>query len=207
MTRRVLVGAVAAGFCVAGGAGAVVRSAGADATGAPPAAPQTRSAGEIYRVFRTPPARFADSAVATRAESLAGRAISPDPAFTRFLGSTAHSRVVAVVGSGSVCLHVEQAVPAGERPSWGGSGCARLADPVIAREPVAGTTVIGRGRWQFTALVPDGIESLRLETAAGPQVLDVVDNAVAIELDSKPTGLSWTTADGTSGSGQPWLDG
>jgi hypothetical protein len=48
---------------------------------------------------------------------------------------------------------------------------------------------------------------LTLETADGPKVLAVVRNAVAIELDSKPTGLACRSADGRRGESEPWLEG
>lgn len=92
------------------------------------------------------------------------------------LASTAGTRVVGLGSDDSVCIHIEEAAPAPGSPSWSTRSCARLTDPLIGARPITSTTYIGRDRWLFMALVPNGIGTVELSTDQGQEVFTVANS-------------------------------
>jgi hypothetical protein len=179
-----------------------------DASAGPGITRQPESPAAVFSVFGSVPRAGSivrlESAARLRAERLVPAAAAVDPHLTRALRSDPTSVMYALAGDSAVCLHVEEGVPAGTRPRWGSSGCGSVPDTT---RPMTSTTLLDGGRWHFSALVPDGIESVSVRTADGHSYeLLVLDNAVSRELTSQPTRVEWTSGDGTRGSLEPWSD-
>lgn len=170
------------------------------------AAPGLVTASSVYGVFRAPASTNLTAAeLAGRVRAVAGvppRA-APDPSLTRMLRSDASGRMYAMASDTAICLHVEAAVGTGVSPGRGSTSCGSLADPHVRSRRT--TSTLDGGRWHFSALVPDGIRSLKVQTRNGEGTeLDVVDNAVSRVFEAEPTVVTWTLADGTTDSLDPW---
>jgi hypothetical protein len=67
------------------------------------------------------------------------------------------------------------------------------------------TTLLDGGRWHFSALVPEAIRSLSVQTRNGEVTeLDIVDSAVSRAFDAEPSRVTWISADGNADSVDPW---
>lgn len=172
------------------------------------AAPQPVAASSAYGVFGAPASTAftaAESAGRDRAVAGVPPRAAVDPRLTRMVRSDATSRIYAMAGATAVCLHVEEPVNAGIAPGWGSTSCGSLADSKIRDRPMTCTTLLNGGRWQLSALVPDGVRSVKVETSTGDVIdLEVVENAVSRTFDAEPTRVTWTLADGTADSLDPW---
>jgi hypothetical protein len=207
MNRRRVLAVVSTIAALSGGGAVVVSVAGADSAGEngrQTAAAMPKPA-DRYSVFGALGKRPTNPAVMGRVASLAPKAIAADAASTRALASTHAARVLAIAGNDAVCLHVEQASNGSQRPAWANVSCGKLSDPLTANSPMSSTTFAGDGVWQFSALVPDGITTVEVETASGEhKVLPVRTNAVATDLSSEPLHLSWTATDGSRHTQEAW---
>lgn len=178
---------------------------GAPATSGTPPASQAPPASSIYKVFGDAGQQPVPGAARTRAES-SQRRVQPNPARTRLLASAGDVSVFGLTDDRSVCLYMEKTTRNGER-SLGSAGCAPLDSADIRTKPLISTVYLGGDRYQLSALVPDGIDSVTLTTEAGTKTYAIANNALTTELASKPRSVTWGTAPGDTRSAEPWSDG
>ena len=81
-----------------------------------------------------------------------------------------------------------------------GMSCADIDSAINPATPLVSVTLIDDGTSRVTALMPDGVSDVTLETANGTQRLNVDRNvASALAPDASLSGLSWQMPDGSQG--------
>jgi hypothetical protein len=121
-----------------------------------------------------------------------GRAANAvDPASARLARVDGDIDMYALAGGSAVCLLQRGAV------GGGGFSCSLLEDVVDGTNIMFGVADLGNGSYRLTGMAADGVRDLRIETAVGPQPLELENNVIAQVVTSKPLKVTWTAPNGS----------
>lgn len=98
-------------------------------------------------------------------------------------------RVFVITTGDSTCL------TEGDKRASSGLNCLAGSQPGVGNPPIS-VTQTGESQWQITALLPDGVKNVVVSSDDGSRAAVIAENIAQTVVDSPPTGLNWTDADG-----------
>jgi hypothetical protein len=212
MSRKQVAVVIAAASLGVGGVGTSVaissaRSGGSAASQASARTPATVSAGEYATAFsalagqasRAPgvdAVALARQRVDTgRFEQFAERMTGTRFGAVKVVRTFSNRSVLVAAGNDLVCVRDRtggQGLGGG-----GGMGCAPTADAINPATPVVVRGQLDHDTFVVTALLPDGIKSLQVQTSDGSLVdVPTINNVASQTVKAQAQTLSWIDADG-----------